>query len=315
MISIFNGRSRGLGNGVQTDIYLQVSVHLRAHLHLFRGAKLGVFLAIALHSDQRGWANPPVRLLQRETGYNKDTVTRAITELIELTVDGHAILLRDQSRNLEGKYHHTRYLIFPTPEEVARFDPPHPSCPKKPDPEKPEPEKPGPENQCTVIRNKNNHPERITTGEEEPHTGGVGSRFSRAECRAYADYLHSTGQGIRKPAGFAAKIQRTGQADESIASWLALEARRTAAEPPGQSDPHKLDLFLETIRGKLNPTAFREWFNSAKLSTEDGRVYLQVASELAREWIAANYSDIVEESMVEIGMGGLRLEIISPERD
>jgi hypothetical protein len=49
MIQIFNGRSRGLGQDAQHAVYLQVSVQMRQHLHHFKGVRLGVFLAIALH--------------------------------------------------------------------------------------------------------------------------------------------------------------------------------------------------------------------------------------------------------------------------
>ena len=68
MIQIFNGRSRGLGQDAQHAVYVQVSVTLRQHLHHFKGARLGVFMAIALHSNADGWAWPSMAVLRAETG-------------------------------------------------------------------------------------------------------------------------------------------------------------------------------------------------------------------------------------------------------
>jgi hypothetical protein len=49
----------------------------------------------------------------------------------------------------------------------------------------------------------------------------VGSRFTLEECRRYAEHLRATGQGIINPGGYATTIQRTGDADEAIAAFLA----------------------------------------------------------------------------------------------
>jgi hypothetical protein len=57
MISIFNERSRTLGGGSnERDLYVQFSVHLRDHLHYLKGAKLNVFMSLALHIDANGWS-------------------------------------------------------------------------------------------------------------------------------------------------------------------------------------------------------------------------------------------------------------------
>jgi hypothetical protein len=49
---------------------------------------------------------------------------------------------------------------------------------------------------------------------------GVRSRFTLEDCRKYAEYLRSTGQGITNPGGYATTILRTGEADEAIAAYL-----------------------------------------------------------------------------------------------
>lgn len=51
---------------------------------------------------------------------------------------------------------------------------------------------------------------------------GVNSKFSPEECRKYAAHLRTTGQGITNPGGYATKIHRSGEADESIAAFLAV---------------------------------------------------------------------------------------------
>jgi hypothetical protein len=122
MISVFNGRSRALGEPSSSKVYIQVSVALRRHLHHFKGAKLSVFMAIALHSDERGWSSPSVKALRRETGYGKDTIFAALAELCTLTIERHRVLLRDNRRSSEGTFDNNSYLIFPSPEEVAKYE-------------------------------------------------------------------------------------------------------------------------------------------------------------------------------------------------
>jgi hypothetical protein len=77
---------------------------------------------------------------------------------------------------------------------------------------------------------------------KETHTNTsdvrVGSRYSLAECRSYAEHLSRTGQGITNPGGYATKIHRSGEADELIAAFLepveALPAVDTSQCPDCQ---------------------------------------------------------------------------------
>jgi hypothetical protein len=121
MIQIFNGRTRGLGQDAQHAVYLQVSVQMRQHLHHFKGARLGVFLAIALHSNADGWAWPSMTVLKAETGYNVQTISQALRELCMLTIDGQRVLLAVQDRATTGTFATNRYLLFPSDEDVARY--------------------------------------------------------------------------------------------------------------------------------------------------------------------------------------------------
>jgi hypothetical protein len=121
MIQIFNGRTRGLGQDAQHAIYVQVSVALRQHLHHFKGARLGVFLAIALHSNADGWAWPSMAALKAETGYNVQTISQALSDLCALTIDGQHVLLAVQDRAAGGTFATNRYLLFPSDADVACY--------------------------------------------------------------------------------------------------------------------------------------------------------------------------------------------------
>jgi hypothetical protein len=122
MITIFNGRKRILGDGGQKSIFAQISVDFRNYLHIFKGAKLHVFLAIALHANAEGWAWPSYGLLAKETGYSEDTIRRTLRALCEVTVEGHRILLRFQPQTEDGTFDSNRYLIFPTDEDVKEYE-------------------------------------------------------------------------------------------------------------------------------------------------------------------------------------------------
>jgi hypothetical protein len=120
MISFFNGRTRSLG-GETTEVFAKVDVSFRDYLHLLKGAHLGVFLVIALHSNEEGWAWPSYSTLARETGYSEDTIRRALAYLCKLEIDGHRILLRYQPKTDDGTFQSNRYLLFPSSEEVAQY--------------------------------------------------------------------------------------------------------------------------------------------------------------------------------------------------
>jgi hypothetical protein len=69
-----------------------------------------------------------------------------------------------------------------------------------------------------------NAPNKVNTQKENTQTQEVsvrvGSKFTIEECRRYAEYLRSTGQGINNPGGYATTIHRTGEADLLIENFL-----------------------------------------------------------------------------------------------
>jgi hypothetical protein len=69
--------------------------------------------------------------------------------------------------------------------------------------------------------NKDSNKDLTNTHSNTQEVGvGVGSKFTIEECRKYAKYLQSTGQGINNPGGYATTIHRTGEADLLIGSFL-----------------------------------------------------------------------------------------------
>lgn len=85
-------------------------------------------------------------------------------------------------------------------------------------------------------------PIKETVFSKDPHTKapaspspvgvGVGSRFSLEQCRAYADHLHKTGQGIKQPGAYATTIFRSGEADTLIEAFLFPPAQIDISQCP-----------------------------------------------------------------------------------
>ena len=95
-ITIFNGRQRELGDEQETA-WAQIYTDFRDYLYILKGARLAIFLAIALHANKFGWAWPSRKRLARETGYNEDTVSKALTDLCRIKIDGERLLMRYQT--------------------------------------------------------------------------------------------------------------------------------------------------------------------------------------------------------------------------
>jgi hypothetical protein len=71
MITIFHGRKLAL-HGTEEVIYAEVAVALRDQIHHFNTGKscnaFAVFMKIALHTDEYGWAFPSNRSISAGTG-------------------------------------------------------------------------------------------------------------------------------------------------------------------------------------------------------------------------------------------------------
>jgi hypothetical protein len=205
MIQIFNGRSRALGQNAQDAVYLQVSVTLRQHLHHFKGARLGVFMAIALHSNADGWAWPSLSVLRTETGYNVQTISQALSDLCALRIDGQRVLLAVQDRAPHGTFATNRYLLFPSAAEVAQYegaDESPPILPDTPAPATVEPDTPAPSSAAPSVEKPSTVP---------PHTAAPSS----AKAHERRTMVNKNQDGEQEP--------------------VRERARRVAPTPAGQS--------------------------------------------------------------------------------
>jgi len=120
MIKVFSGKWRGLGES-QDGLGMLVDFKFREILCKFSGAKLAVFMCIALHSDQEGLSFPSINTISRETGYATSTVTEALNDLCKLTIDNHRILARTSRTKKDGSNTSNLYMIFPSENELTEI--------------------------------------------------------------------------------------------------------------------------------------------------------------------------------------------------
>jgi len=190
--------------------------------------------------------------LQKQGGAGRDVLRRMLRELQELGyVSG--IGRENQERAQRGRFGKNEIQVYETPSlnpflvEEASPSPENPSTVDHPATDSPWTDLPSPENRPSY---KEHSPQK-TQGTNHTHkqTGlradgapavvvGGNSKFSSDDCRRYANYLHSTGQGVKNPGGFAQTIHKSGSEDELIALWLAkLEPQRVqSGELPAPLD-------------------------------------------------------------------------------
>jgi hypothetical protein len=124
MISIFNGQRHRLGEASKKEVYIEVGVALRDHLHCFTPAEFMVFMAIALHINADGESWPSYDQLQKDTGMHRATVAKAIKGLTRLCIDGNPILAVRRERNERGLLRGSNiYQIFPDSSLCRTFVP------------------------------------------------------------------------------------------------------------------------------------------------------------------------------------------------
>ena len=122
MIGVYTKRMRSLNEGGKKVVTAWLDVSFRDYLHELKGARLAVFLAIALHSDEDGWSFPSIKLIAKETGYSQDTVNDALNTLCSMTINGNRLLLRFQpKRQKDGLFKSNQYLIFPSLQEQREY--------------------------------------------------------------------------------------------------------------------------------------------------------------------------------------------------
>jgi chromosomal replication initiator protein len=74
-------------------------------------------------------------------------------------------------------------------------------------------------------------------------------------------------------------------------------------------------LLLSAISKRVNYQSFNTWFKPISCITKDeANIYLNVPSEVFRDWINNNYTDIIEESLQELELGGYIIKFQIEER-
>jgi len=130
VITIYQSRSLG-----KDDVYCKVSVALRDKLHEFNTGKtfssLGVFLAIALRTNDSGWSWPSRDRIKGDTGLGNTALSSALAHLRSVRLDGKRILAHYRVREPGSqRWGRSAYLIFPDSahgpppfEHLVEFDP------------------------------------------------------------------------------------------------------------------------------------------------------------------------------------------------
>ena len=103
-------RGAGATSLVWTDFYIKFKVAFRKKaLRALKGAKLSVFLCLALHVDRHRVAKPGIESIMRETGYSRGVVCSALDELETL-----GLVTKLSSRRGTDQYQLKGYAWFGT---------------------------------------------------------------------------------------------------------------------------------------------------------------------------------------------------------
>jgi hypothetical protein len=126
--------------------------------------------------------------------------------------------------------------------------------------------------------------------------------------------------GINSAVALATSRFQDGLADSMIDDWL--EQRPDAAHPdktaagaamPGERDDDLLRRFLDAVKRQVNAETFIIWFKPIEQLNRDGPIiHLLVPGIRAREWITANYADVIEDCLRELGLEGSTLHFHYP---
>ena len=122
MITIINRDCRQLGCTLDESVTIELTGESCKYFHLFKGARLSVFMALALHTNTEGWATASLALLRKETGYAAGAIARAIATLCKLKIDGRRVLLAVRERQSVGTYARYHFRIFPGDVDVLRYE-------------------------------------------------------------------------------------------------------------------------------------------------------------------------------------------------
>ena len=80
--------------------------------------------------------------------------------------------------------------------------------------------------------------------------------------------------------------------------------------------PDLLSAVLAEISKRVNNQSFNTWFKPISFAaTEGSTVYLKVPNEIFRDWISANYIEMIEDSLRELDLADCEINILIDEQD
>lgn len=114
MIGIFQGR----GIASKSSVFAQVDVNFRNHIEKFSDngslAPLAVFMCLALHANEGGWAWPGRDTLTRETGLKSTkTLSKALEHLRTVKIENQRVFTHYRVKLKDGRWGGSAYLLFP----------------------------------------------------------------------------------------------------------------------------------------------------------------------------------------------------------
>lgn len=86
----------------------------RKHLRRLKGAKLAVLIWVLLCCDEDGWTEVNLPQLERDTGYMRHAVARAVRGLCRFEVDGRRLMLMVAERKGAGLPRKLHLRLFPS---------------------------------------------------------------------------------------------------------------------------------------------------------------------------------------------------------
>ena len=120
MISIFNGSRRGLGKE-SPDVFIKLDVKLRDYINLFTNSTFKVFMTIALHANQDGFAYPSIQTLMKETGIGEEAIYSAVKQLLSMEINNERLIAKIAIKDNKGKRANNIYLLLPNREDFKKI--------------------------------------------------------------------------------------------------------------------------------------------------------------------------------------------------
>ena len=289
MITIFRGRKLSL-RGTEDVIYAEVAVALRDQIHYFNTGKscnpFAVFMKIALHTDEYGWAFPSKAEISRKTGVtSKDAIAHSIRHLADMRIEGHRILQVWRERTPDGRFGRSLYRIFPDawsdglahiPESfnaeslspVVNDDDLKAPHPDYPDPVEPDPEEPDPEDRDHKKNQSMKEHQGIRSGfaGTAPATTGQILDAPLVESQPPAEEQATEATGVFTPCDLAQFIE--AHSKHGFKPGGQHDRLLRVVPDRDRQHPAPNDLYLDATRGEV----FKAWvLTKIEWAEEEGR--------------------------------------------